>query len=273
MPPHKFISSLQNPEIRRLQHWNQKSRDRRKDGRFVLEGLREFRLALSGGYRTDALYYCPDILSDGEARELADRSDAPLTGLSREVYAHLAYRGKTEGLIAVIQARDHSLASLELPNPEPLVLVAEAPEKPGNLGALLRTADAAGLDAVLVADLKGDLYNPNTIRSSLGCLFTVPVAVADSATLIAFLRERRIRILAAALGGSLRYDRADYTPATAIAVGTEATGLTPAWTDAADARVEIPMAGQIDSMNVSVAAAVLIFEARRQRGFVPDVEK
>ncbi len=149
----------------------------------------------------------------------------------------------------------------------PLVLVAEAPEKPGNIGALLRTADAAGLDAVLIADLQGDLYNPNIIRSSIGCLFTVPVATGSSAEILSFLKDSNFQVLGAALGGAVRYDTADFARATAIVVGTEATGLTSIWKEGADLLVEIPMAGSIDSMNVSVAASILIFEGLRQRGF------
>ncbi len=267
MPVQKHISSTQNPEIRQLQHWNQKSRDRRKSGLFVLEGVRELRLALRGGYTPRALYFCPDILPESDLTSLEGASGYPLISLSAEVYRHLAYRGKTEGVIGLMESKNHSLEDLEFRRENPLILVAEAPEKPGNLGALLRTADAAALDAVLVADMKGDLYNPNIIRSSVGCLFTVPVGTGSTEDVIRFLGKRGVRIIAASLGGSVRYDRADYTGATAIAVGTEAEGLTAAWTEASEARVEIPMGGAIDSMNVSVAAAILIFEARRQRGF------
>ena len=269
MPALKHISSTQNPEIRQLQHWSQKARDRRKSGLFVLEGLRELGLALEGGYRAETLYFCPDILPESALRDLPGAAGVPLVSLSPEVYRHLAYRGKTEGVIGLMQARPHGLKDLALKRPDPLILVAEAPEKPGNIGALLRTADAAGLDAVIIADPNGDLYNPNVIRSSVGCLFTVPVAVASSEEAIDWLRQRQLRIVAATLEGAVRYDTADYTGGTAIAVGTEATGLTPAWTRAADAAVKIPMRGAIDSMNVSVAAAILIFEACRQRGYGP----
>lgn len=267
MAVQKHISSTSNPEVRQLQHWNQKSRDRRKSGLFVLEGLRELRLALQGGYQPETLYFCPDILPEEELRPLVEASACPLVSLSTEVYRHLAYRGKTEGVIALMRAKEHRLDQLKFSRKDPLILIAEAPEKPGNLGALLRTADAAGLDAVIAADLKGDLYNPNVIRSSVGCLFTVPVAAAGSREILEFLQAKGIRILAASLEGALRYDQADYSGGTAIVVGTEATGLTPVWTQKADAAIAIPMAGAIDSMNVSVAAAVLIFEARRQRGF------
>ncbi len=269
MPVSKHISSTQNPEVRQLQHWSQKARDRRKSGFFVLEGLRELRLALEGGYRAETLYFCPEILPENTLTQLPGTQGIPLVSLSPEVYSHLAYRGKTEGVIALMHAREHRLEGLALRREDPLILVAEAPEKPGNIGALLRTADAAGLDAVIIADPNGDLYNPNVIRSSVGCLFTVQVAVASSAEAIAWLGGKGIRIFAASLEGAVRYDAPSYLGGSAIAVGTEATGLTPAWTRAAEAAIKIPMRGAIDSMNVSVAAAILLFEACRQRGFGP----
>lgn len=265
--PIKHISSIQNAEVRQLQHWNQKSRDRRKSGRFVLEGLRELTLALEGGYRAERFYFCPEILGEDALYALPGAEQVPLTSLSPEVYRHLAYRGKTEGVLAVMHTKTHGLDDLVFRREAPLILVAEAPEKPGNIGALLRTADAAALDAVIIADPKGDVYNPNVIRSSVGCLFTVPVAVATSEAVLEFLAARGIQVLAACLGGSTRYDLADYRTPTAIAVGTEATGLTEKWRTAARAAVEIPMSGVIDSMNVSVSAAILVFEALRQRGF------
>ena len=266
-PGMKFISSIQNPEVRQLEHWNRKSRNRRRDNLFVLEGLRELRLALRGGYRPEKFYFCPEIIDEAELRTIPELEQCTGVSLSPEVYRHLAYRGKTEGVIALMHSRDHSLKNLSWKSKNPLVLVAEAPEKPGNIGALLRTADAAGLDAVLIADLQGDLYNPNIIRSSIGCLFTVPVVSGSSAEILGFLKDSNFQVLGAALGGAVRYDTADFTRATAIVVGTEATGLTPIWKEGADLLVEIPMAGSIDSMNVSVAASILIYEGLRQRGF------
>jgi TrmH family RNA methyltransferase len=263
----KHISSIQNPEVRQLEHWNRKSRNRKKDGKFLLEGVRELRLALAGGYHPQTLYFCPEILPESVFGEVAGLEGCPRVSLSPEVYRHLAYRGKTEGVIALMHARDHRLETLAWKRKNPLVLVAEAPEKPGNIGALLRTADAADLDAVLIADLKGDLYNPNIIRSSIGCLFTVPVATGSSPEILDFLRARGFQIAGAALGGALRYDTVDYCGPTAIVMGTEATGLTDLWRAGAHCLVEIPMRGTIDSMNVSVAASILIFEGLRQRGF------
>ncbi len=263
----KHISSIQNAEVRQLEHWNRKSRDRRKSGKFVLEGMRELSLALQAGYQSDKLYFCPEIIEQEVIREMPGLQGCPLVSLSAEVYSHLAYRGKTEGVIALMQVKPHRLEDLKLPNNAPFVLVAEAPEKPGNIGAILRTADAAGLDAVIIADPRGDLYNPNIIRSSVGCLFTVQVATASSTETLHFLKSKNIQILGAALGGSRRYDRVDFGLPTAIVVGTEATGLSPVWMKEADLLVEIPMRGAIDSMNVSVAASILIFEGLRQRGF------
>ena len=144
----------------------------------------------------------------------------------------------------------------------------EAPEKPGNIGALLRTADAANLDAVIIANPRGDLYNPNIIRSSVGCLFTNNIATGTTSEIIAFLKERKINFYCATLQNSTGYHTQDYTHPTALVVGTEATGLTQEWRDAATQNIIIPMQGAIDSMNVSVAAAILIFEAKRQRGFL-----
>lgn len=265
----KHISSTSNPEVRQLMVLSQKARDRKKTGLFVLEGIREFQLSLQGGYRIHTLYFCPDITSPETLAQEFNLSVIQIVSLSAEVYRQLAYRENTEGVIALMHAKTHSLDQFKFSNPNPLILVAEAPEKPGNIGALLRTADAAGLDGVIIADAPGDLYNPNVIRSSVGCVFTVPVALASSKDAISWLQDRGVQILAASLEGAVQYDTVDYTRPSAIAVGTEATGLTTQWVSASSAAIKIPMNGVIDSMNVSVAAAILIFEACRQRGFKP----
>ena len=264
----KYISSFQNPEVRQLISLREKSRERRKTGHFLLEGKRELQLALQGGYRLVRLYFCPDITPLEEARELSGISDLrELVALSAEVYKKTAYREGTEGVLALMESKAHDLISLALANKTPLLLIAEAPEKPGNIGALLRTADAAALDAVIIVNPRGDLYNPNIIRSSVGCLFTVPIAVGSVEEVSDFLKLHGIQVIAAALGAPVRYDQVDYSRATAIAVGTEASGLSPFWSERADLNIEIPMRGNIDSMNVSVAASIIIFEALRQRNF------
>ena len=184
--------------------------------------------------------------------------------VAREVYAKISYREGTEGMIAEVRTPERKLEDIALPE-RPLVVVLESVEKPGNLGAVLRSADAAGADAVLICDPLTDLWNPNLIRASIGAVFTVPCVACSSADAIAFLKERDIRILTAQLQDSSLYYDCDMTGGTAIVMGTEATGLTPVWREAADAHIRIPMLGRLDSLNVSVSAAILLFEAVRQR--------
>ena len=184
--------------------------------------------------------------------------------VSEEVYAKISYREGTEGVIAEVRTPERKLEELELPE-KPLVVVLESVEKPGNLGAVLRSADAAGADAVLICDPLTDLWNPNLIRASIGAVFTVPCVACGSAEAIAFLKARGIRILTAQLQDSSLYYDCDMTVGTALVMGTEATGLTDAWRVAADAHIRIPMLGRLDSLNVSVSAAILLFEAVRQR--------
>ncbi|WP_298151327.1 RNA methyltransferase [Flavobacterium sp.] len=260
----KQITSVQNPFIKSLVLLQEKSKARKQSGTFLIEGKREIELALKGGYYIEQVLFFPGICTESEARKLVPQGD-PIE-INKEVYQKLAYRDTTEGVIAVAQTRDYSLNALKL-NANPLILVAEAPEKPGNIGALLRTADAAKLDAVIIADPKGDLYNPNIIRSSVGCLFTNQIATGTSDEVIAFLHRHNIAIYCAMLQDSTLYHTQDYTTPSALVVGTEATGLSQPWRDAATQNIIIPMQGEIDSMNVSVAAAILIFEAKRQRGF------
>jgi TrmH family RNA methyltransferase len=261
------ISSLQNPWIKKVLLLRVKSRERRAKRQFILEGARELQLAAKGGYVIETVLYCPVILPDRELlsfRHLLGPGVVFLS-VSAEVYAKMAYRGTTQGVLAVAQGREHGLENLEIVRENPLILVAEAPEKPGNIGALLRTADAARLDAVIIANPRTDLYNPNTIRSSVGCLFTNRVGTGTTLEIIEFLKALGIRIFCAALTASKPYTEADFRGATAIVVGTESEGLSGAWLDEAWQNIIIPMEGEIDSMNVSVSAAILIFEAKRQR--------
>ena len=263
----KQISSLQNPLIRKLLLLKEKKKGRNKSGLFVLEGLREFLMAIKGSYHIQTVFFNSDILSEHRLFELIKGMPAnpELIEVSREVYQRIAYREKTEGILAIARTKTHALDQLQIKRTHPLILVAEAPEKPGNIGALLRTADAADLDAVIITNPRGDLYNPNVIRSSVGCVFTVPVVMATNKEVIDFLKKKGIRIIAASLDASVQYTEQDYSPASAIVVGTESAGLTEEWIKHTDVRVVIPMEGEIDSMNVSVSAAILIFEAKRQR--------
>ena len=262
----KTILSPQNPLIKELFQLKEKSRMRRKKHRFVIEGKRELSLAIKAGYKIESLLFYPDLFSESEAKAIKQYGIVTVE-ISQVVFQKLAHRHSTEGIIGVVISKTHSLAQLKFNSKNPLVLVAEAPEKPGNIGALLRTADAANADAVIIANPLSDLYNPNVIRSSVGGVFTRQIAMASTEDAIAYLKHLNFKIYAATLQDSVPYNAQDYTQATAIVVGTEATGLTSNWRTAADANIHIPMSGSIDSMNVSVAAGILIFEAKRQRGF------
>lgn len=260
------ITSAQNPKIKRLLQLQQKSSERRKEGLFVLEGVREFLHCVSVGYEPDTLFYCPAVLDNHpDAAQVYEITNTVRSfAVTEDVYGKIAYRGSTEGLVAEMHTKSLSLSDLSLPE-NPLVVVLESVEKPGNLGAILRSADAAKVDAVIICDPLTDLYNPNLIRSSIGGIFTVPCVACSSAECIAFLKERNIRILTAQLQDSHLYYDTDMRCGTAIVMGTEATGLTNEWRDAADAHIRIPMLGRLDSLNVSVSAAILMFEAVRQR--------
>lgn len=260
----KQITSIQNPFIKSLVLLQEKAKNRKQTGTFIIEGMREISLAVKGKYEIETVLFYPEICSETEARKIA--KTAELIEINKDVFQKLAYRDTTEGILAVAKTKSLRLADLKLSS-NPLILIAEAPEKPGNIGALLRTADAANLDAVIIANPKSDLYNPNIVRSSVGCLFTNQIATGTTSEIINFIKEREINFYCATLQNSTSYHTQNYTTPTALVVGTEATGLTQEWRDAATQNIIIPMQGEIDSMNVSVAAAILIFEAKRQRGF------
>jgi TrmH family RNA methyltransferase len=261
----KQITSVQNPFIKSLVLLQEKSKARKQTGTFLIEGLREISLAIKGGYKIETVLFLPELVTESEINKLVN-SAVQMIEINKEVYQKLAYRDTTEGVLAVAKTKSLQLSDLKL-SKNPLILVAEAPEKPGNIGALLRTADAANLDAVLIANPKSDLYNPNIVRSSVGCLFTNQIATGTTAEIINFLKEKKIDFYCATLQNSTSYHTQDFKTPTALVVGTEATGLTQEWRDASTQNIIIPMQGEIDSMNVSVAAAILIFEAKRQRGF------
>ncbi|WP_136467204.1 TrmH family RNA methyltransferase [Flagellimonas onchidii] len=267
MKESKFISSTQNPIIKKIVLLKEKSRERKKTGLFVVEGQREIELAQKGGYTVETLLYCPEIATDFSRNPISKNPSIELIQLSKSVYEKIAYRETTEGVMAMMKSKQHTLENLSINTPKPLILVAEAPEKPGNIGALLRTADAAAVDAVLIANPKSDVYNPNIIRSSVGCVFTNKIGVGTTEEIIGFLKMNNIQIYCAALTASKNYVECNFTSSTAIVVGTEATGLSEEWLQNSNQNIIIPMQGEIDSMNVSVSAAILIFEAKRQRGF------
>ncbi|PQV46887.1 TrmH family RNA methyltransferase [Jejuia pallidilutea] len=263
----KSINSTQNAFVKHLVQLKDKSRERKKTNTFLIEGQREISLALKGGYKLETILFYPDLFPEEKLKDFKTDSTNSIE-ISKDVYQKLAYRDTTEGLLAVAKSKSNSLDDLKLETDTPLILVIEAPEKPGNIGAILRTADAASVDAVIIANPKTDLYNPNIIRSSVGCVFTNAIATGSTTEIITFLKQKHITIYCAALQASVDYYTQDFKKPTAIVVGTEATGLSEQWLENATKNIIIPMQGEIDSMNVSVAAGILIFEAKRQRNFL-----
>ncbi|MFO0745923.1 MAG: RNA methyltransferase [Myxococcota bacterium] len=253
------ITSLQNPRIKALLRLIDKAAERREAGVAVVEGEKEIRLALAGGLAVREVYYCPalgGIVPPGVGQVIE---------VSRDVFAKIAYRDDSDGLVAVAAVPERRLDDLQLGS-LPLVMVVTAVEKPGNLGAILRTADGVGADAVIVCDPRCDPWNPNVIRASVGTVFTMPLAVATSDAARAWLTARGVKTVAATPSAdSDLWSAAALGGPCAIVVGTEHEGLDDAWMAAADVRVKIPMRGRNDSLNVSVAAAILAYEALRRR--------
>jgi TrmH family RNA methyltransferase len=259
------IHSAHNPRIRSLRRLEEKAGERKARGLFVIEGLRELTRAVKGDYEIDTLYICPSLLPKGVSPDqLCSSPLPPIFSIDETLFRKLAYREGSDGVLALARQKPVALAGLCL-SACPLVLVLEAVEKPGNLGAVLRTADAARLDAVLICDPRTDVYNPNVIRASLGAVFTVPLAVGTKEEVLSFLKEKGVCVFAAELEASRKYTDVDFTGSAALVMGTEADGLTGFWLEQADERIKIPMGGVVDSLNISVATAVLVFEAVRQR--------
>jgi TrmH family RNA methyltransferase len=265
----KHISSTSNPLIKQLNTLLEKSGERKKQGLFIVEGFREIHLAMQAGYKIHTLVYNIEKHTEREIQTILPLSN-PTTYLSvtKTVFDKIAYRSTgASQVLAVGNTRSHDLETLPL-SPCPLIVVVETVEKPGNLGAILRTADAAKVDAVILCDPTTDLYNPNVIRSSVGCFFTCPIGLSSSSEAIDYLQKNNIQILSAALSASEYYHLTDFTKPSAIVLGTEATGLTEIWLKNSHQNIKIPMLGKIDSMNVSNSAAILMYEAKRQRNFL-----
>lgn len=264
----KKIESSQNPLIKYLVKLQEKTSFRKKEGKFLIEGIREIQLAIEGNYTILKIVFCATIIDFKLVQNILPLKAAiELIEVSADVYHKLAYRSSTEGVIAVAESKNLSLSNLQFISDNPLIIIAESPEKPGNIGALLRTADAANTDAVIIANPKTDVYNPNIIRSSVGCLFTNQLAVGTTDEIIKYLKKSKFTIYCSALTASKSYHLVDYTKKSALVVGTESTGLSKVWLDNSSQNIIIPMNGKIDSLNVSVSAAIIIFEAKRQRNF------
>ena len=265
-----MLTSVRNPRVREVARLRDR-RHRQRQGRFVIEGWRELRCAIDAGFPIETLFSCPELPAGGDAalirRFAATGTECEKT--SRAVFERMSYRRSPDGLLALAKMPALGLDALMASSGEPpaatLWLVAAAVEVPGNLGAMLRSADAVGVDGVLVADPAIDLFNPNVVRASVGALFSVPVAVAEANAARAWLRAGGIRMVVADPAANTLWANANLTGALAIVVGSESAGVGDAWRQAAEHTVRLPMAGRVDSLNAASAAAVLLFEARRQR--------
>ena len=254
-----MITSKTNPKIKNIIKL-EKASERREQNRILIEGRREIERAVACGFEVDTLFICQNIAKDGAA--ITARS---VEEVSLEVFEKIAYREGSDGLLAVAIPKYADLQQFKPKRKNPLIIVLETVEKPGNLGAVMRTADAAGVDAVIIADPRTDLYNPNAIRASVGCIFSVPLFACSSEECIKWLKDNNITIYCTYLKASIDYLDADFKKASAIVMGTEATGISQQWVDAADQNIIIPMNGIADSLNVSVTTAIVTFEAIRQR--------
>ncbi|MDP6523279.1 MAG: RNA methyltransferase [Kiritimatiellia bacterium] len=261
------ISSLGNPRVKNVVKLRQRSH-RDDMGLMIVEGYREILRALDNAHFPKELFYCRDLFQGENNDALLDRSreaGTELVDCSVPVFKKISYRDRPDGLLALAPQVHFSLQDLDLGD-SPLVIVAEAIEKPGNLGTILRSADAAGVDAVIVCDRCTDINNPNVVRASIGTIFSLPVVEATSREAQDWLRQKDMKILAATPHASNLYSETDMTAATAIVVGTEQYGLSKTWMEQADYKVRIPMLGQSDSLNVASATTILLYEAIRQRG-------
>lgn len=260
------ITSTKNPRIKYLLELQSKPKARKQERKFVIEGLLEVKRAAEADYKLEVIFINENLLSLNEVRNMIPELPKDIIIISQELYEKIAYRKTTGGIIAIAIPKDHSLGQLKISS-NPLILIVEAVEKPGNLGALLRTVDSAGLDGLIICDPATDLYNPNIIRSSIGAVFTTPVGIATSEEAIEWLKKHQINIYSSALTASERYDQVDFKIPSAIVMGTESTGLSDAWLQNSTRNIIIPMQGVMDSLNVSVSAAIIVFEAVRQRDF------
>src|SRR5687768_9194078 len=259
------ITSLQNPRVKHLVKLRDDKRQRQKDGLMLVEGYDEIQLALSAGHNPQTLITAPElanrhIIPAGEM----DRVTSETITVNRAVFEKISYRENPDGWLGIFPIPRTSLHDLKL-GEAPLVIVAESIEKPGNLGAILRTADAAHVDALLVCDLRVDVWNPNVVRASRGALFSVPTVECDNASALEWLKLRRLRILAATPSAEVTYSDINMREPVAIAVGAEDKGLTDFWMSNADVKIKIPMMGKVNSLNVSVSTALILYEAVRQR--------
>jgi TrmH family RNA methyltransferase len=261
-----LITSLQNPRVKYALSLRE-SRQRKKDGVMLVEGRDEIVMAIEGGVKPQTLFYCPEFFGEGDTAALLKQVGAgggETIEVNKRVFEKIAYRENPDGWLAIFPSIQKSLADIKLGD-NPLIVVVESVEKPGNLGAILRTADAAKVDAVVICDPKIDLGNPNVLQTSRGTVFTLSIALSSSEGALRWLKERGIKLVAATPEGSTPYTEANLRQPIAIIVGTEKDGLSALWRDGADIKARVPMFGKINSLNVSVSTALFVYEALRQR--------
>ena len=261
------ISSVQNPRIKHVILLQSKAKIRKDKEQFVVEGRRELLLAQQAQYKIEILYWCPEIFEKTHfERWITDFSSTlHIVSVSLTVYQKIVMRNTTEGVVGVVQQQKRNLSSWKTKNKHPVLIVVEGVEKPGNLGAILRTADAAKVDGVLVTACHTDIHNPNVIRSSVGGFFSVPIFNCSNEEAKTFLLKNNVNMVAASLQKSVSYTTIDYTKATALIMGSEAKGISAFWRTDDITPIKIPMLGHVDSLKVSVASAILIYEVIRQR--------
>lgn len=260
----KELTSPQNPKIKQLVRLKDR-KERDETGLFLIEGFREIQRAQLGGVHFEMLFICPDLFLGSNEPALIQKIGVETFTLPSHLFEKISYRDRPDGLIAVAHQMQKTLKDLRPKNDAPLYVVAEAIEKPGNLGTILRSSDAVGADGVIVCDRCTDIYNPNVVRASVGTLFTLPVLEAQGAEAFLWLKDRNIQVVAATPSATVEYTEADLSGPVAIVVGTEQLGLSDRWMKAADIQVKIPMRGIADSLNVAMATTLLLYEALRQR--------
>jgi len=260
------ITSAANSEIKEYSKLLKKSKFRRESKLFLIEGHRELNIAIKNNYSIKKIMFNPALIDIDEVKKYVG-DEIECIEVNQNVYNKISYRSSTEGIIALAEEKNHKLEKLKFKSTTPLIMILDGIEKPGNIGALLRTSDAAKIDAVFIVNQKTDLYNPNIIRSSIGCLFSNQIILSNTKETIDFLNKTKIKILSTSLIASKQYQKINYKQACAIVLGSEDKGISKEWYSQSNELIYIPMEGHIDSLNVSNSGAIIIYEAKRQRNF------
>ena len=265
----KVITSTQNILIKNIVNLQQKAKERKAQNLIVIEGVKEIGMAVTAGFSIKTVLFCPAYINLESIKNIFEKvfDKLDIIEINEDVFNKIAYRETSGGLIVLAEPKQQNISDLNVKD-NGLFIILETVEKPGNLGAILRTADAAKIDGVIICDPQTDIFNPNVIRSSIGCIFTTNLITATSDEVFDWLSKYKITSYAAALTATEFYHHIDFTSSCAIVMGTESTGLSSKWLERADKQIKIPMRGEIDSLNVSTSTAIIVFEAMRQREFI-----